>query len=194
MPRESIVVGGGVMEEDPKIMRRWAVLANSSMRDRESSCVVDTVKVMKVGKGPRTVLMVLAITAGLLTGAALDVVGSTGAVVASAATANCGAPRGTAVFTLTDMAPGVRLNLSLGSKVIVRTPKWHGEHATEFNNSNRKVLRQICSTLTSSGGRMAVFVAQHVGRSLLGATVTPPVDTFMPSWFGTVTVNAGSST
>ena len=178
------------MEEDPKIMRRWAVLANSSMRDRESSCVVDTVKVMKVGKGPRTVLMVLAITSGLLTGAALDA----GVVVASAATANCGAPRGTAVFTLTDMAPGVRLNLSLGSKVIVRTPKWHGEHATEFNNSNRKVLRQICSTLTSSGGRMAVFVAQHVGRSLLGATVTPPVDTFMPSWFGTVTVNAGSST
>jgi len=123
------------MEEDPKIMRRWAVLANSSMRDRESSCVVDTVKVMKVGKGPRTVLMVLAITAGLLTGAALDVVGSTGAVVASAATANCGAPRGTAVFTLTDMAPGVRLNLSSARKSSYERP--NGTESTRLSSTTR---------------------------------------------------------
>jgi hypothetical protein len=162
------------------------------LRDRESDFVVDRVGVMRVRAGTRRVLMVLAITAGLLTGAALDVVGSTGALSASAATANCSAPRGATVFTLTDVAPGVRLNLSLGSKVIVRTPKWPGGHATEFKNSNRKVLRQICSTLTNSGGRMAVFVAQHLGRSLLGATVTPAVNTFMPSWFGTVTVIAAS--
>jgi hypothetical protein len=168
--------------------------ANSSMRDRESSCVVDTVRVMRVGTGPRRVLVVLAITAGLLTGAALDVVGSTGVVGASAATANCSAPRGTTILTLTDVIPGAKLALSLGSKGIVRTPKWHGEHATEFDNSNRKVLRQICSTLNSGGGRMAVFVARHLGRSVLEATVTPPVNTFMPSWFGTINVIAGSST
>lgn len=136
--------------------------------------------------------MVLAITAGFLTGAALDVVGSTGVVGASAVTANCSASPGTTAFTLTDVAPGVRLNLSLGSKVIVRTPKWPGGHATEFRNSNRKVLHQICSTLTSSGGRTAVYIAQHLGRSLLWATVTPVVSSLMPSWSGTVTVIAAS--
>jgi len=140
--------------------------------------------------GLRRVLRVLSISAGLLTGAALNVIGSVGVVDASTATANCSAPPGTTALTLTDVAPGVRLNLSLGSKVIIRTPKWPAGHATEFKNSNRKVLRQICSTLTVGGGRTAVYVAQHLGRSLLWATVTPTVDSFMPSWSGTVTVIA----
>jgi hypothetical protein len=161
-------------------------MTSEILPDRERFCVVDTVTVMRVGTGPRRVLMVVTIMVGFLTGATLDVVGSTGAVAA-----NCSAPPGTTALILTDAAPGVRLKLSLGSKVIVRTPKWPGGHATEFKNSNRKVLHQICSTLASSGGRTAVFVAQHLGRSVLGATV-PPTDAFMPSWSGTVTVIAAS--
>jgi hypothetical protein len=136
----------------------------------------------------RKVLLGLTVATGLLTNTALDLVGSAGAVNAGAATANCSAPTGTTVFTLTDVAPGVKLNLALGSEVIVRTPKWPGERATEITNSNRTVLRQICSTLTSDGEREAIYAAQHLGRSLLGATVTPASDAFMPSWSGIVTV------
>jgi hypothetical protein len=143
---------------------------------------------MRVVTVLRRVLIVPAISVGFLMAAVLDVAATTTVVNASAATATCAAPPGTTVFTLTDIAPGVRLNLSLGSKVIVRTPKWPGARATEFKNSNRKVLHQICSTLNSSGGRTAVYIAQHRGRSLLWATVTPAGNTFMPSWSGIVTV------
>jgi|GEM_PF-2669768 len=141
----------------------------------------------------RRVLLGLAIATGLLTSAALDLVGIAGDVSAGAAIANCSAPTGTNVFTLTDVAPGVRLNLTLGSEVIVRTPKWPGKRATEITNSNRTVLHLICSTLTSGGGREAVYVAQRIGRSLLWATVTSAGNAFMPSWSGIVTVTAASS-
>jgi len=161
-------------------------------RDCESSDAVDTVGVVRFSAVTRRVLLGLTIATGLVTSAAVDLVGSAGEVSAGAATATCSAPTGTTDFTLTDVAPGVRLNLALGSIVIVRTSKWPGGRATKIANSNRTVLHEICSTLTSDGGREAVYAAHRLGRSLLWATVAP-ADTFMPSWSGIVTVTAASN-
>lgn len=136
------------------------------------------------------VLLGLVLVTGLLTSGALGAIENR--IIAGADTANCGAAHGTTVFTLTDVVPDVRLSLALGSEVVVRTPKWP-QRATVIKNSNRAVLHQVCSFLTTDSGRESVYVAKHLGRSLLWATVTPAGNTFMPSWSGIVKVTAASS-
>jgi hypothetical protein len=58
-----------------------------------------------------------------------------------------------------------------------------------ITNSRPAVLRQICSVLTSGGGREAVFVAKRAGTSRLSATVAPASELMMPAWLGEVTVS-----
>lgn len=146
---------------------------------------------MRVGTVARRGLTGAALASVLLT--LVSGVGSVGVAYGAGATATCVAPAGSVVFTLSDMAPGVKLDVPIGSGVIVRTPKWYNEHPTQIKDSHHTVLRPVCSMLTGGGEREAIYEARHIGRSLLWATVTPPTDTFMPSWSGVVTVSADSS-
>jgi len=110
---------------------------------------------------------------------------TTGHTRLSACTTYKGLPR----LVLSYKTSRNKLSVHVGEHFFVSVPPWHWGHDTDISISHPGVVKRVCSIGLNDGGRWSEFKAVAVGRAVLGATVTPASNLFMPEWLGHVVVS-----